>query len=191
MDHFTKMLTVELIMYNGNNRYLCNLVVEFEFTEGGNILVEYSAEAANSQPYWYDSDDNGAQRAYNLRIIFESIFVLLVFGTLVIEVVELIQCVIATGSVKGYFASIWNYVDVFSIALFCVSIAMWGAMVTQFNKFDTLHRYDVYLNNNQAARLLELKAGGAAMQDFVSAVNDFNAIMATQVVGTPPMTPPQ
>ena len=55
LDRFTKMLTVEIIMYNGNNRYLCNLVVEFEFTEGGNILVEYSAEAANSQPYWYNS----------------------------------------------------------------------------------------------------------------------------------------
>ena len=99
------------------------------------------------------------------------------------EIVELIQCIIATGSVKGYFESIWNYVDVLSITLFCVSIAMWGAMVTQFRKFNTLHRYDVYLNNNQAARLLELKAGGAAMQDFVSVVNDFNDIMANQVVG--------
>jgi hypothetical protein len=35
---------------------------------------------------------------------------------------------------------------------------------------------------NQAARLLEMNQGGAAMREFVGMVNDFNDIMAHQVL---------
>jgi hypothetical protein len=41
---------------------------------------------------------------YNLcRYITEALFVFLIFVTLMVEVVELIQCVVATRSVKDYF----------------------------------------------------------------------------------------
>lgn len=181
LDFFTDTLKVELVTYNGENRYFCSLVVTFEFSEGGNILIDYSTEAANAQPYWFDTDNENAERAFNTRIAAEAVFVLLVLMTFVVEVVELVQCILATGSVHGYFRSVWNYIDLLSISFFCVCIAIWSHMLTQFSNFSPLPRYDVYLNNNQAARPLELKDGGAAMNELISVVLSFNDIMNDQV----------
>jgi|AntAceMinimDraft_5_1070358.scaffolds.fasta_scaffold20682_2 hypothetical protein len=182
LDQYTKTLSVELLTYNGQHRYLCALVVTFTFTEGGQIEIDYSTNTADVQPYFYDRNDKGAERMFNLRVGMEAFFVLLVFLMLLVEVMELVQCVVATGSVTGYFASLWNYIDLTSIALLSVCIAFWGLMLTRFVTFTTLHRYDVYLDNSQAARLLEMGQGGSPLRAFVDMVNDFNTIVNMQVL---------
>ena len=57
IDKYTKNLKVEVLTYNGELRYFCNLVVDFDFSQGGNIQVEYSADSAATQPYYHDPDD--------------------------------------------------------------------------------------------------------------------------------------
>jgi hypothetical protein len=156
--------------------------VTFEFTAGGNIEIDYTTNAANAQPYFFDKGDKGAERMVHLRMFVEALFVLLVLLTLLMEVVELVQCVLVTGSIQGYFASVWNYIDLISIGFFCTCIILWGVMLESFNSFETMHRYDVYLDNNQAARLLELGQGGSPMREFISVVNKFRDIVEIRVL---------
>ena len=182
LDKYTKTLTVELMTYNGQRRYLCALAVTFAFTPGGNIEIDYSANTVNAQPYYYDAHDASAERVYYLRVSMEALFVLLVLLMLFMEVVDLFRCVAATGSVHGYFASVWNYVDLASITLMCVCVVFWGTMLGRFSDFDVSHRYDVYLNNNQAARLLELDQGGSPLTAFSNVVHEFGTIVAMHVL---------
>ena len=91
IDKYTKNLKVEVLTYNGELRYFCNLVVDFDFSQGGNIQVEYSADSAATQPYYHDPDDETEVNNYNLRCLLEAVFCLFVLSAMFTELTELID----------------------------------------------------------------------------------------------------
>ena len=64
VDQYTKSLRVEMLTYNGELRFFCNLVIDFDFSQGGNIVIDYSADTAATQPYYYDASDASKERRF-------------------------------------------------------------------------------------------------------------------------------
>ena len=126
-----------MLTYNGQLGYFCTLKVQFSFTDGGNIHIEYEVDTAKAQPYIYDTESATARNMFRSRVFAEGLLVFLIMVTLVIELVELTQCIIKTGGVSGYFSSVWNYIDVASIAFFIVCLSLWFFVITNVEKFST------------------------------------------------------
>ena len=185
VDKYTDNLKVEVLTYNGELRYFCNLIVDFDFSQGGNILVKYSADIATTQPYFHDKNVKAEVDKYNFRRLLEALFCLFVFLAMFTEVYEIGKTWLKTGHLMDYFASVWNYIEVSSITLHIACIAMWVWQVEELRTFDTEQRYDVYLDtqHEQTARILELKDNGNHLRAFaVNVLSKFNSVIQVQVI---------
>ena len=185
IDKYTKNLKVEVLTYNGELRYFCNLVVDFDFSQGGNIQVEYSADSAATQPYYHDPDDETEVNNYNLRCLLEAVFCLFVLSAMFTELTELIGTTLKTGHPMDYFVSAWNYIEVLSIWLHVCCVGMWLWQVAEMRAFDTEPRFNVYLNTQHArsARLLELRDDGSQLEKYVvDVLGKFNSVIEVQVL---------
>lgn len=185
IDQYTKSLRVEMLTYNGELRFFCNLVIDFDFSQGGNIVIEYSADTAATQPYYYDASDASKEQIYHLRIFFEAMFCLFVFYSLSIELFEMGRCLYKYGNLKEYFSSVWNYIELVSIGLHIACIGMWAEQIVALREFDTEPRFDVYLRtqHDQMARSMELRDDGAYLRSFVvDVLKHFNDVIAVKMI---------
>ena len=185
IDKYTKNLKVEVLTYNGELRYFCNLVVDFDFSQGGNIQVEYSADSAATQPYYHDPNDEAEVNSYNFRRLLEAVFCLFVISALCTELTELVGTTLKTGHPMDYFVSVWNYIEVLSIMLHMCCVGMWLWQVAEMRAFDTEPRFNVYLDTQHArsARLLEFRDDGSQLKQYVvDVLGKFNSMIEVQVL---------
>ena len=174
LDKYTKSFTVEILTYNGDLRYFCRYVSEFSFTQAGSILVKSTADAMDSQPYYYDPNDKQAESLYIVRRVFEAIFCVSCLLTLSVELFQLIVAVWIDGHPGAYFSSIWNYIELASIAMHICTVVMWVLHVEAMRKFDAKLSYDVYVDpqHSQEARFLKFDENGSTLKYFVDKVMD-------------------
>jgi len=180
LDKYTKSFTVEILTYNGDLRYFCRYVSEFSFTQGGSIIVQSTADAMDSQPYYYDPNDKQAESFYLVRRVFEAIFCASCLFTLSIELFQLCAAVWKDGHPGAYFSSVWNYIELASIGMHIGTILMWVLHVEAVRKFDAKLSYDVYVDpqHMQEARVLKFVEDGSTLKYFVDNVmDDFVAIL--------------
>jgi hypothetical protein len=180
LDKYTKSFTVEILTYNGDLQYFCRYVSEFSFTQAGSILVASTANAMDSQPYYYDPNDKQANSFYLIRRVFEAIFCVSCLFTLSIELFQLSAAVWKDGHPGAYFSSVWNYIELASIGMHIGTIMMWVLHVEAVRKFDTKLNYDVYVDpqHRQEARFLKFAGDGSTLKYFVDNVMDeFVAIL--------------
>ena len=174
LDKYTKSFTVEILTYNGDLKYFCRYVSEFSFTQAGSILVASTANAMDSQPYYYDPNDKQANSFYLIRRVFEAIFCVSCLFTLSIELFQLSAAVWKDGHPGAYFSSVWNYIELASIGMHIGTIMMWVLHVEAVRKFDTKLNYDVYVDpqHRQEARFLKFAGDGSTLKYFVDNVMD-------------------
>ena len=185
LDKYTKSFTVEILTYNGDLKYFCRYVSEFSFTQAGSILIASTANAMDSQPYYYDPNDKQAKSFYLIRRVFEAIFCVSCLFTLSIELFQLSAAVWKDGHPGAYFSSVWNYIELASIGMHIGTIMMWVLHVEAVRKFDTKLNYDVYVDpqHRQEARFLKFAGDGSTLKFFVDNVmDDFVAILSNRVI---------
>ena len=92
--------------------------VDVDSNMGGSLTVTYSCDAI---PTSVSGDD-----PYLIAVVvLEVVFVLCVLWNLWEEAREMMQCKRIYGSALSYFNSAWNWVDLSSIALQLIGVALW------------------------------------------------------------------
>ena len=130
-------------------KVFASTVIRFTFTDGGSIDVSYVLDTVEVELYGEPWD------YFRLALeIFVSISCLV---ALLGELGELISTYRETRSIGRYFASAWNWIDLFSIGLNWATVCMWWIFVlNQASTFDILLRYDVYEDLEAPAGMLRL-----------------------------------
>ena len=185
IDKYTQSIKLQMLTYNGRLRYLCSLVIDLDFSQGGNILVKYSTDPTAANPYYFDQNKKSEISAHVFRRIFEVIFIIWCSYAMLVEIIELVKAWRKHGHPGEYFSSIWNYIELLSISLHFSSIFMWSLIVLRLSELDVSLRYDVYsdANHGQIARILELKDGGAHLDKFaVKVLQNFSSIVELRVM---------
>ena len=165
----TKALTALLLTYNGELDYFCLSRVQFVF-DRGYIQVSQATNSLRLDLY------SGSQ-ADNLLLAGEIILCLLILGAVAMEGLDCWETSREAGTIAAYFASVWNYIDVASLALFCVTTVIWWS--TYFGKtahFAPQQRYDVYANIDAPVNRLQLSNGGAGLIEVAQMYQDITAI---------------
>jgi len=180
LDKYTKSFKVEILTYNGDLRYFCRYVSEFSFTQGGSIIVQSTADAMDSQPYYYDPNEPQGEHFYYVRRAFEALFCVSCLFTLSIELFQLSAAMWKDGHPGAYFSSVWNYIELASIGMHIGSILLWILHVEAVRKFETTLRFDVYIDpqHRQKARFMQFAEEGSTLKYFVDNVmDDFVSIL--------------
>ncbi|GAQ78340.1 Ca2+-modulated nonselective cation channel polycystin [Klebsormidium nitens] len=164
IDNATDVITMRLITYNGAERQFSSMSVYFTFQKGGKIAVNRDISAVSVELY--------ARNVDYFRACLEIIVALMVLYNIYTESLEMMEIYRETGSIKGYFGSLYNYVDILSITLMFVCIIIWIVFITtQAMPFSAKARYDIYQDLGSDARFF----GFAVPTQF----GDFTALISS------------
>ena len=106
-------------------------------TEGGKIEVTHSINTAKVELYETTVDW--------LRFTMELLLCIGAIHSVYAEFQDLLDSKKSRGSYLAYFSSVWNYIDVASITIHCVTIAMWYIYAWNLApSFDPDIHYDIY-----------------------------------------------
>jgi len=150
----TRDVRVQLVTYNAELLTFANIKIVFNFTESGKIEIVHSIQAVRVELYVHTGD-----------FVRAGMEVLLAIGSVValaLELLELFESKQKYGTVKAYFRSGWNYVDLVSITIQIICMVMWGLFVlVHAETFEISDkpggRYDVYHDpDNSKANFLRL-----------------------------------
>lgn len=149
----TKDIKVHLVTYNAELRTFANIQILFEFALSGKIEISYSIQPVRVELYEESGD--------YVRLVFEIILTIGSIVALALELLELFESQQKYGTVKAYFRSPWNYVDLTSITLQIACMCFWWMYVLTAINFDISPkvggRYDVYHQvESSPARFLAL-----------------------------------
>ena len=156
-------------------------VIRFTFTDGGSIDVSHVLDTVEvelySEPWDY------------FRLVLEIFVSVSCLVALLGELWELISIYRETRSISGYFASIWNWIDILSIGLNWATVCMWWIFVlNQASTFDILLRYDVYEDLEAPAGMLRLAGNqtagtlGDGMREVQSAFAELQRIVDSLIL---------
>ncbi|CAI5497359.1 unnamed protein product [Closterium sp. Naga37s-1] len=86
----------------------------------------------------------GASTANTVRLVLEIFYVLGLLWNVYGEACEMMDHVRMEGTVLGYFGLVWNWADLFSLALQFTAIAIWMVLWRAVEAFDMQPRYNIY-----------------------------------------------
>mmetsp|Transcript_39231 Transcript_39231/g.47511 ORF Transcript_39231/g.47511 Transcript_39231/m.47511 type:complete len:1596 (-) Transcript_39231:688-5475(-) len=152
-DSETRDLQVQMVTYNAELRTFANIKITFEFLTAGKIEISHSIQAIRVELYETTND--------LIRMAMEIILACLSVAALIIELTELVDSHKKYGTVKAYFRSAWNYLDLLSIAIMIACCITWWTFVLKFaDPFKTSElpggRLNVYGDLDAKARYLRL-----------------------------------
>ena len=156
-DVKTERVTAQIVVYNAELGYFGNVMVFFEFTEGGKVQVTHSIDTIKVELYESDAD--------MFRLGMEVVLYLGVVWSVYEELMDFFETKKTTGTYSAYFASVWNYVDVASIGLHVLTIVMW--LIYGLNlaaKFAPEIHYDIYKNLEASAFITNLKVSNQMVE---------------------------
>jgi len=149
-DVKTEKVTAQIVVYNAELGYFGNVMVFFAFTEGGKIEVSYSVNTIKVELYETTNDW--------IRFTMEILLSIGAIHSVYAEVMDLVESKRTRGSYLAYFSSVWNYIDIASIAIHVGTIFMWFTfgwkLAADFSP--SLH-YDIYKNLEASAFITNLK----------------------------------
>ena len=149
-DVKTEKVTAQLVVYNAELGYFGNVMVFFEFSEGGKVQVTHSVNTIKVELYDSDAD--------MFRLGMEVVLCLGVLWSVYEELMDVFETKKATGTYSAYFASVWNYVDVASIGLHVLTLIMWFTFGFGLAaSFAPDIHYDIYKNLEASAFVTNLK----------------------------------
>jgi len=166
----TKDITVHLVTYNAELKIFANIQIWFRFLVAGKITISYNIQAVKVELYVTFEDKARGGMEVGLAIF--------AICALVIELNELYTCRMKYGTVKVYFRSAWNYIDLTSIGIQIVCVIYWWLYVfLMAERFDVSKapggRYDVYNDLEAKARFLRLAGNcGDVYSDEYNEAND-------------------
>jgi hypothetical protein len=149
-DIKTQKVSAQIVVYNAELGYFGNVMVFFEFSEGGKVQVTHAVNTIKVELYDSDAD--------MFRLAMEVVLCLGVIWSVYEELMDVFETKKATGTYAAYFASVWNYVDVASIGLHVLTIIMWFTFGLNLaaNFAPDIH-YDIYKNLEASAFVTNLK----------------------------------
>ena len=149
-DVKTQKVTAQIVVYNAELGYFGNVMVFFEFTEGGKIEVTHSLNTVKVE--LYETTEDWIRFSMEILLTIGAIYS--VYG----ELMDLLESKKTRGSYMAYFSSVWNYIDVASITIHCVTISMWFIFGWKLAAdFSPNIHYDIYKNIEASAFLPNLK----------------------------------
>jgi hypothetical protein len=149
-DVKTEKVTAQLVVYNAELGYFGNVMVFFEFSEGGKVQVTHSVNTIKVELYDSDAD--------MFRLGMEVVLCLGVAWSVYEELMDVFETKKHTGTYSAYFASVWNYVDVASISLHVLTLIMWFTFgFSLAASFAPDIHYDIYKNLEASAFVTNLK----------------------------------
>ena len=160
LDPQTKELNVQTITYNAELEYFANVLIKFIFAEGVTIKVKYDNKKWIVRLYVSTQD--------YVRLVMEILLASLIATSLLLELYEIYKCYHAKGTIAPHFKSVWNFIDLVSIAMQLTTVALWWTFYFQgAKKFQANIRYDVYASLDSPANFLDLNVGpeGCASAD--------------------------
>jgi hypothetical protein len=136
LDSQTESLRVELVTYNSFMDTFAHVVVTFTNEKSGLVSVDAAVNVLRVSLYTYDD---------MLRVVLEVMLVLAFILDVLGELREMFETHKARGSVRYYFHSVWNYIDVSNLALQLFLMLRWVAFATSHAPyFKPQIDYDVY-----------------------------------------------
>mmetsp|Transcript_27128 Transcript_27128/g.48350 ORF Transcript_27128/g.48350 Transcript_27128/m.48350 type:complete len:1606 (-) Transcript_27128:382-5199(-) len=174
LDGNTRNIKVQVVTYNSELRVFSSTMITFKYSDGGSIDVTHKLHTVRVELY---ADQNDI-----VRLVLEILLTLATLFSLLSEMWEMIKVWRKTGSPKGYFQSMWNWIDIVSIALLWCTMCMWWIFVlTKANQFDIELRYDVYDSLRTPANMLKLAGeegqAGAGFTAVQAAFGELQAIV--------------
>jgi len=156
----TKEVTAQLLTYNAELRTFANIKITWTFAVAGKIEIKHSIQAVRVELYTNTQD--------KIRLAMEIMMAVFSVMALALELSELIESRQKYGTIKAYFRSAWNYVDLLSITIQIVCVIYWWIFVFAYAlPFDVSDkpggRYDVYADLDAKANFLRL--GGSCYDD--------------------------
>ena len=178
IDDATRDLKVSTVTYNSGLGLFSYFTIMFEFNAGGSILIDSQIQTISVENYRGNFVDN-------FRAACEVFFVVVTAYALSVEFYEMYDFMKTTGSVKGYFRDVWNYIDFASIVISVLSIILWVNLnFNMANSFTVAERYTVYQNLEAPARALYLADGGAGLRTVATKFSEVSAMSDTYVAYT-------
>ena len=149
-DVKTDVVSAQVVVYNAELGYFGNVVLYFEFTDGGKIEVTYGIDTIKVELYETIQDW--------IRLAMECLLAIGAAHSVYAEIMDFMDSKKTRGSYLAYFQSAWNYVDIVSIFVHVLTIFMWfsyaWAMATAFAP--SIH-YKIYKNLAASAHITNLK----------------------------------
>ncbi|CAI5509661.1 unnamed protein product [Closterium sp. Naga37s-1] len=140
IDNSTRTIDVTFITFNGEARTFVLTTVTCSVNTGGQIGVTIKSQPAAMHMYGI-GDTSTANTA---RLVLEIFYVLGLLWNVYEEAREMMDHVRMEGSVLGYFGLVWNWADLFSLALQFTAIAIWIVLWRAVEAFDMQPRYNIY-----------------------------------------------
>eukprot|EP00873_Tetraselmis_striata_P015466 jgi/Tetstr1/435730/TSEL_024629.t1 len=174
LDGNTRTIKAQVVTYNSELRVFSSAMITFKYSDGGSIDVTHKLHTVRVELY--------ADATDNVRLVLEILLTLATLFSLGSELWEMIKIWRRTGSPKSYFKSMWNWIDLTSIALLWCTMCMWWIFVlTKATQFDIELRYDVYDSLRTPANMLKLagegELAGAGFTAVQAAFGDLQAIV--------------
>jgi len=165
----TRDVTAQLLTYNAELRTFANVKITWTFAVAGKIDIKHAIQAVRVELYTDAAD--------KVRLAMEILMAVFSVMALAIEMSELVESRQKYGTVKAYFRSAWNYIDLLSITIQIVCTIYWWIFVFAYAlPFDVSPkpggRYEVYADLDAKANFLRL--GGSCYTD--SAVPDGESV---------------
>eukprot|EP00951_Prasinocladus_malaysianus_P019100 scaffold154251_cov39-Prasinocladus_malaysianus.AAC.1 len=167
---------MQVVTYNSELRVFSSTMVTFTYSDGGSIDVSHKLHTVRVELY--------ADQADIVRLCLEIFLTIATMFSLISELYELFQVWRKTGSPATYFKSMWNWIDLTSIALLWCTMCMWWIFVlSQASQFDINLRYEVYDDLTTPAAMLRLAGNGTeipagqGLEDVQKAFGELQSIV--------------
>ncbi|KAK3288017.1 hypothetical protein CYMTET_4498 [Cymbomonas tetramitiformis] len=173
-DELTNHIRVRMVMYNSRDNFFGNVDVSFRVLNAGLIRSTYSVNCIKVE--LYETSDDLVRLA--LEILFAGMVLFAVFN----EMRELLEIFRSTGSVRSYFVSFWNYVDIISLSASSSLIVTWIYFASRASEFHIEPWYDVYASLEGKGRWLMLANNGAGLREVMEKLNNVTVLNDIQVM---------
>eukprot|EP00899_Mesostigma_viride_P029655 jgi/Mesvir1/9875/Mv22407-RA.3 len=174
LDIATEEVEVEVVTYNGILEYFGMLLVQFRRLPGGVISI-----SSDIQMFSLDMYNTPGER---VRAAVEVALLIMVLAGTFSEMQQIVTCVAKTGSLHRYFASIANIIDLISISLYYVCIALWVRFLVKYHgRFDIALTYQPYRTTfasegERLAKMLEFTNNGTEMRHLLDKFEEVQGI---------------
>ena len=149
-DVKTEKVTAQVVVYNAELGYFGNVMVYFEFTDGGKIQVSHSVNTVRVE--LYETAEDWGRFAMELLLTIGAVY------SVYEEAMDFIDSKKEKGTYMAYFSSMWNYIDIASITIHLATIMMWYIFSWgRARAFEPDIHYDIYKNIESSAFVSKLK----------------------------------
>ncbi|CAI5516018.1 unnamed protein product [Closterium sp. Naga37s-1] len=137
IDNGTRSVDVTFITFNGETLTFVLTTVICMVKTGGSMAVTIKSQPAAMAMYDASADNI-------TRLVLEMVYLVGLLWNVCGELQEMADRAAKDGSWLSYFGLVWNWVDMLSLTLQAIAIALWVVLWRYVYEFDMQPRYDIY-----------------------------------------------